>query len=75
LRISPIFRRAVVPVLLAGIATALGAYLAVHFGTQFVHTGFKQVVLLALAGVIATVAYVGVVLLFRKRLPLGRFAA
>lgn len=75
LRISPSLKRAILPVLLAAIATAAGALIAVKFGARFVpHIGLHDVVLLALAFVLGTAAYGAVVLLFRKRLPLGRFA-
>jgi hypothetical protein len=63
------------PVLLAAAATAAGAYSAVQFGARFVpHIGLHDVVLLALAFVLGTAAYGAIVLLFRRRLPLGRFA-
>ncbi|HEY7979771.1 MAG TPA: murein biosynthesis integral membrane protein MurJ [Rhizomicrobium sp.] len=75
LRISSVFTRAIVPVLLAAAATAAGALIAVQFGARFVqHVGLHNVLLLALAFVLGTAAYGSVVLLFRKRLPLGRFA-
>jgi putative peptidoglycan lipid II flippase len=75
LRISPAFTRAIMPVLLAAAATAAGAYSAVQFGARFVpHIGLHDVVLLALAFVLGTAAYGAIVLLFRRRLPLGRFA-
>jgi putative peptidoglycan lipid II flippase len=75
LRISPGFKRAVVPILLAGIATAVGAYTAVTLGGRIVHiAALREVVLLAFAFVLGTGAYGSIVLLFRKRLPLGRFA-
>jgi putative peptidoglycan lipid II flippase len=75
LRISADFSRAVVPVLLAGAATAAAVFIAVHFGAAFVHPGgLREVILLAFAFVLGTLAYGSVVLFFRNRLPLGRFA-
>ena len=75
LRVSPAFKRAVGPILLAGIATGIGAYVAVAFGGRIVHlTTLREVVLLAFAFVLGAGAYGSIVLLFRKRLPLGRFA-
>ncbi|HEY2035036.1 MAG TPA: murein biosynthesis integral membrane protein MurJ, partial [Rhizomicrobium sp.] len=75
LRVSPTFKRAVVPILLAGIATGLGAYIAVTFGGRFLHAmNLRELVLLAFAFILGTAAYGSIVLLFRKRLPLGRFA-
>jgi len=75
LRISPAFKRAVGPILLAGIATGIGAYVAVAFGGRIVHLAtLREVVLLAFAFVLGAGAYGSIVLLFRKRLPLGRFA-
>ncbi|SRR5665213_601509 len=75
LRISKDFSRAVVPTLLAGAATAAGAFIAVNFGGRLVHAGgLREVILLAFAFVLGTAAYGSVVLIFRNRLPLGRLA-
>ncbi|HEX3673540.1 MAG TPA: murein biosynthesis integral membrane protein MurJ [Rhizomicrobium sp.] len=75
LRISTDFSRAVLPLLLAGAATAAGAFIAVNFGGRFVPaTSLREIVLLAFAFVLGTAAYGSVVLIFRSRLPLGRLA-
>ena len=75
LLVSSDFRRAIGPVLLAGILTAAGAFAAVKFGTPFVHLGsLRDVVLLAAAGILAGTLYLVTVFVFRKRLPLGRLA-
>jgi putative peptidoglycan lipid II flippase len=75
LRISPDFSRAIVPVILGGVVTAGAACAAVQIGTQFVHAGaLKEVILLGFAFVLCVLAYGAVVLIFRNRLPLGRFA-
>ena len=76
LRIGPVFWRALFPALLAGAATAAGAFVAVRFGGPYLeHVPLHELALLALAGVLATLAYGAVAMAFRKRLPLGRFAA
>jgi putative peptidoglycan lipid II flippase len=73
--VSSDFRRAIVPVLIAGLLTAAGAFVAVKFGAPFVHLGsLRDVALLAAAGILGGGLYLGTVLLFRKRLPLGRLA-
>ncbi|HSM94728.1 MAG TPA: murein biosynthesis integral membrane protein MurJ [Rhizomicrobium sp.] len=75
LRISPAFRRAIPPILLAGIVTGLCAYVAVTFGGRLLHVAtLREVVLLAFAFVLGAGAFGSVVLAFRKRLPLGRLA-
>ncbi len=75
LRLNADFRRALVPVALAGTVTAMAAYAAVHLGGEVLPTGgLHQAGLLGLAAVSGTLAYAAVVLLFRNRLPLGRLA-
>lgn len=69
------FWRAIVPILLAGAATAGAAYGAVHAGGHALHlTVLRQEILLALAILSAGIAYGAVVYVFRDRLPLGRLA-
>ncbi len=69
------FRRALLPVALAGAATAAAARAAVVMGGQAVRMGgLHEVILLVFAISASAVAYGAVVFLFRNRLPLGRFA-
>ncbi|HWA29552.1 MAG TPA: murein biosynthesis integral membrane protein MurJ [Rhizomicrobium sp.] len=75
LRLDTHFWASLLPVVLAALATAAAAYGAVHFGGAFLHTAkLREVILLGFAGVAGAIAYGAVVLLFRSRLPLGRFA-
>ena len=75
LKFSPEFRRALVPIFLAAVATAGAAYAAVHGGGAFLHFKlFRQQALLGLAILASGVAYGAIVLIFRRRLPLGRLA-
>jgi len=75
LQVGQDLRRAIGPVLLAGIVTAAGAFAAVKFGAPFVHLGgLHDVLLLIAAGIFAGVFYLATVFAFRKRLPLGRLA-
>lgn len=75
LRLNADFWRAVSPILLAGLAAAGGAYAAVLVGGALLHgVILRQVLLLGFAIVASTLAYGAVVLLFRRRLPLGRLA-
>jgi putative peptidoglycan lipid II flippase len=73
LRLTADFRRSLAPIVLAGLATAAGAYGAVELGGQFVHTGIglRQMVLLAMAIAASGLLYGSVILLFRNRLPLS----
>ena len=74
LQLSADFWRSLVPVFLAGAATAAAAYAAVALGRQIVNAGgLHEVVLLGFAFVAGSLAYGAGVFLFRKRLPLGRF--
>jgi putative peptidoglycan lipid II flippase len=75
LRFDTAFWRALVPIILAALATAGGALAAVTFGGMMLHSvGLKEVILLVLAAIAGAAAYGVVVLLFRKRLPLGALA-
>jgi putative peptidoglycan lipid II flippase len=68
------FRRAIVPVLAAGIAAGGGALLGVIAGARLAVPGpFHDASLLAMAIVLGAGAYLAVVFVFRRALPLGRF--
>ncbi len=77
LRISSVFWRSLPPALIAALATGGGALAVVLFGAPFVHgTGaLHDAILLGGAIVVAGIGYGGVILLFRRSLPLGRIAA
>jgi putative peptidoglycan lipid II flippase len=69
------FLRSLVPIFLAAAVTAAAAYGAVYFGGAVLHdVKFLQVILLAAAIVAGGICYGLIVLIFRNRLPLGRFA-
>ncbi len=74
LQVSPQFRRALAPILLAAAATGAGALGAVALGDRFVHGagGLHNAALLGLAIIIATAAYLSIVFIFRRALLLGR---
>ncbi|HTW35360.1 MAG TPA: murein biosynthesis integral membrane protein MurJ [Rhizomicrobium sp.] len=75
LKFSRDFWRALVPIVLAAAGTAGAAYAAVDIGGGLLHFHlFRQQALLALAILASGIVYGAVVLIFRKRLPLGRFA-
>jgi putative peptidoglycan lipid II flippase len=75
LRLNRDFWRALVPVVAAGVLTGVAAYAAVHvLGPLLTLPRFKQEILLLLAGLCGVTAYGAVVLIFRKRLPLGHLA-
>jgi len=74
LRISPEFWRALGPALAAAAATGMGALAAVALAGRFVHGGWRDVEMLALAIVVASLAYGAVVFVFRHPLALGRRA-
>jgi putative peptidoglycan lipid II flippase len=76
LQVSPQFRRALAPILLAAAATGAGALAAVELGGRVLHGagGVHNAELLGLAVVIATLAYGATVFVFRRTLPLGRGA-
>jgi putative peptidoglycan lipid II flippase len=67
------FHRALLPVLLAAAAAAAGAWLGVMLMGE-VHTSLHDALALGLATVLGCIGYAAVVLLFRRSLPLGRFA-
>ncbi len=73
LDIESSFRRAVLPIILAAAAAGAGAYGGVRLGLVLHPGTYHDEVALALAMVFATLAYVAVVWLARRRLPLGRF--
>jgi putative peptidoglycan lipid II flippase len=74
LRLNTDFWRSILPIVLAATATAVAAYGAVHFGSTVIHGRLQQLILLGAAVIAGGVAYGAVVLIFRSRLPLGRFA-
>lgn len=74
LRLNTNFWRALGPIVLAGVATGAVAYGAVFWGGQVIHGVWqRQLMLLLLAMAASGVAYGLIILIFRKRLPLGRF--
>jgi putative peptidoglycan lipid II flippase len=75
LQLNADFWRSLLPIVLAATLTAAAAYGTVHFGNAWLHgVRLEQVILLAAAVMAGTIAYGAVVLIFRNRLPLGRFA-
>lgn len=75
LMISDVFRRAVLPILLAGAGAGAGAYAGVTLVARAGIGGrWQDVVALAVAGALGTVLYAAVVLVFRRTLPLGRLS-
>jgi putative peptidoglycan lipid II flippase len=69
------FWRSLLPIVIAAAATAAAAYGAVYFGGALLHgIRLQQVILLGAAIVASGIVYGVVVLIFRARLPLGRFA-
>lgn len=75
LRLNETFSRSLLPAVLAAIATGATAYGAVVWGGQLLHAVWqREVVLLALAIAASGVVYGLIILIFRRRLPLGRFA-
>jgi putative peptidoglycan lipid II flippase len=75
LHINSEFRKAFVPVIAAGVLTGVASYGAVHLiGPVLTLPRFKQEALLLIAGLCGVAVYGGVVLAFRSRLPLGKFA-
>ena len=70
------FSGALAPIVLAGLAAALGAAFAVELGGRFLHVmALRQVALLGFAIAAGCLAYGAVVFLFRNRLPLRRSTA
>jgi putative peptidoglycan lipid II flippase len=74
LAIETAFVRALPPVLLAAIATGVGAWLGVRAASLVVHGHFADLAGLAAAIICAGICYGAAVLMFRSRLPLGRLA-
>lgn len=75
LHLGTVFRRALPPVVAAALAAAAGATAAVRLGSLMLGTGgLQEIILLVLAAVTGGGCYGSVVFLFRRRLPLGRFA-
>lgn len=68
------FRRAVVPVLLAAFAAAGGAYGGTMLGRTLANGRFRDETMLAGAVLVGVLAYGLVAFVFRRALPLGRFA-
>jgi putative peptidoglycan lipid II flippase len=76
IHLSPEFLRAVGPAVLAAAGAGLGAFAGIRLAAVVLPHGGRlmDVIMLALAMVLGTGLYGAVVLLFRARLPLGRFA-
>jgi putative peptidoglycan lipid II flippase len=74
LAIETAFMRALPAVLLAAIATGMGAWLGVRAASLVVQGHFADLAALAAAILCAGLFYGAVVLMFRNRLPLGRLA-
>jgi hypothetical protein len=62
------------PVLIAAIAAGAGAWIGVRLAAPMAAGRFSDVAGLLGAMIIGTCAYAVVVLLFRRALPLGKFA-
>jgi putative peptidoglycan lipid II flippase len=74
LAIETAFWRALPPVLLAAVVAGAGAWGGVALTTPLVSGRFTDIAALGAAMVCAVVGYGGVVLVFRRSLPLGRLA-
>jgi putative peptidoglycan lipid II flippase len=75
LTLQPIFRRALIPVLLAAVAAGAGAFGGVRLIAAVLHLhshSLNDVAALGAAGLIGTAAYGAVVWTFRRRLPVMR---
>ena len=68
------FRRSVLPVIVAALAAGVGAYAGAMLARGIPLPRFHDEAMLALAFVIGVAAYVAVVALFRRSLPLGNLA-
>lgn len=76
LSVSDAFRRAIPPILLAAVSVGFGAYIGAHAVGYFHMAGFwRDLAALAFAGLLAGIAYFGVIFACRRSLPLGRFGA
>jgi putative peptidoglycan lipid II flippase len=74
LAIESAFLRALPPVLLAALATGLGAWAGAHMGSMLVHGHMADIAGLLAAMVCGGLLYGAVIFAFRSRLPLGRLA-
>jgi len=74
LAIETAFVKALPPVLIAAIAAGAGAWIGVRLGAPMAGERFSDVAGLLGAMIVGTCAYAVVVLLFRRALPLGKFA-
>ena len=75
LHLNAEFRRALLPAFAAAAATGVAAWLAVAAAHRVLHGGgLAQLLLLGCAVAAGALAYGAVLLLFRRQLPLGRFA-
>ena len=74
LAIESLFVKSLAPAMLAAIAAGAGAWVGVKLGTPMMPGPYNDVGGLTGAIVFGTCAYVVVVLLFRRALPLGRLA-
>jgi putative peptidoglycan lipid II flippase len=73
LAIQPIFRRALVPIVLAAVAAGAGAWGGARALGWVLHGhGLTDLVSLLAAGVVGALGYGAVVLTFRRRLPITR---
>jgi putative peptidoglycan lipid II flippase len=73
--ISDGFRRALLPIMLAAAGTGIGAYAGARLAGHLQIAGlWHDLIALAAAGALGTLLYGGVVLVFRRTLPLGRLA-
>jgi len=74
LAIEAAFIKAMPPVLVAAVAAGAGAWIGVRLAAPMAAGRLSDVVALGAAVIIGTCAYSVVVLLFRRALPLGKFA-
>jgi putative peptidoglycan lipid II flippase len=75
LRLNAGFWRSLGPSVLAAVATGAVAFSVARWGGQYLHhVPLHEVVLLAIAIAASGVVYGLIILIFRRRLPLGRFA-
>jgi putative peptidoglycan lipid II flippase len=77
LGIGPSFRRAIVPVLLAATAAGAGAWVGASIGGVVASRigRLDDEIVLACAVIVSAALYAGVVILFRRALPLGKSSA
>jgi putative peptidoglycan lipid II flippase len=72
--VDGVFWRAAVPSIIAAAAVGAASLGGVALAERLPHSAWDDVVALAFAVLLGGLAYVAVVFLFRRRLPLGRFA-